>query len=379
MDVEKPKKSRHNIFSGMCEHHHNFNPVQCILPPYISQKLMESPDAKTVELAVKNFNQTFQIRNQRNFLSGLKSHQLDLVNVKAKAQKKAKLNMAVYTLNHGTDIQTAKLLWKNGKKYQALDKDARNVVSAGSATWDLYNAIFGRDSVDGKGYLLRHYIHYYRRYDNAMWDGSQMIYGDGDGKTFASFTSDPDIIGHELTHGVTQYESNLEYHNQSGALNESLSDVFGIMVKQRMLNQDVKTSNWLIGENVLKGAQYALRSMKAPGTAYVNHPVLGTDPQPATFDKFVKLPDTENGDWGGVHYNSGIPNFAFYVAAFNMGSYAWEKAGKIWYAAVTGNNLKSSATFADLKAQTIKMAEKIYGVGSNEAKAVKQGWDEAKV
>ena len=107
------------------------------------------------------------------------------------------------------------------------------------------------------------------------------------------------------------------------------------MVKQRMLNQDVNQSDWLIGENVLLGKQYALRSMKAPGTAFVNHPELGTDPQPATMDHVVKLPDTKKGDWGGVHYNSGITNFAFYVTAFNIGGFAWEKAGQIWYAAMT--------------------------------------------
>ena len=212
-----------------------------------------------------------------------------------------------------------------------------------------------------------------------MWDGSEMVYGDGDGKIFGDFTADPDIIGHELTHGVTQYEANLDYHNQSGALNESLSDVFGIMVKQRMLNQDVTQSNWVIGESVLIGKEYALRSMKAPGTGYVNHPDLGTDPQPATMDKFVKLPDTQRGDWGGVHYNSGITNYAFYVAAADIGGFAWEKAGKIWYDAMTDDALKNDAKFADFKKLTILHAIKLFGSGSKEHKAVINGWKTAKV
>lgn len=361
----------------MCNHQ-NLNLVNCFIPPYISEKLMES-NVKTIEvLAVTNFQQTSKLRNQRDFLSGLNDKHLAFINVTAKPQKVA-MNMEVYNLKHGTDTNNAALVWKNGKATSKPDKDANNVILAGSATWDFYYSIFGRNSVDNLGYLLRHYVHYSKKYDNAMWDGSEMVYGDGDGKIFGSFTSDPDIIGHELTHGVTQYESKLEYHIQSGAINESISDVFGIMVKQRLLKQDVKTSNWLIGENVLIGNNYALRSMKAPGTAFVNHPQLGTDPQPATMDKFVKLPDTQSGDWGGVHYNSGITNFAFYVAAFNMGGFAWEKAGQIWYNAVTGGNLKSTATFSDLKVQTIQQAEKLYGVGSNEAKAVKQGWSEAKV
>ena len=127
------------------------------------------------------------------------------------------------------------------------------------------------------------------------------------------------------------------------------------------------------------GPKYALRSMKAPGTAYLNHPELGDDPQPATMDKFQNLPDTSSGDWGGVHINSGIPNFAFYVAAFNMGGYAWDKAGRIWYAVMTDNSLAQDAKFGDVKNLSIFHAEKIFGVNSSEAKAVKQGWDEAKV
>src|SRR5450756_2049482 len=107
------------------------------------------------------------------------------------------------------------------------------------------------------------------------------------------------------------------------------------MIKQRFNNQDVKKSNWLIGERVMIGPKYALRSMKAPGTAYLNHPELGNDPQPATMDKYQNLPNTSAGDWGGVHINSGITNFAFYVAAYNMGGYAWDKTGRIWYAVLT--------------------------------------------
>ncbi|MEJ7587839.1 MAG: M4 family metallopeptidase, partial [Ferruginibacter sp.] len=112
---------------------------------------------------------------------------------------------------------------------------------------------------------------------------------------------------------------------------------------------------------------------------YVNHPDLGTDPQPATMDKFVKLPDTSSGDWGGVHYNSGIPNFAFYTSAFNIGGFAWEKAGKIWYEAMIDDTLKPDAKFTDFKKLTILHAGKLYGTGSLEEKAVKDGWKTAKV
>jgi len=247
------------------------------------------------------------------------------------------------------------------------------------ASWDFYYELFGRNSVDNKGLILSHFVHYDRKYENAYWDGRHMIYGDGDGLTFASFTADIDVIGHELTHGVMENEANLDYENQAGALNESFSDVFGIMIKQKFLNQDVRKSNWLIGEKLLKGGKYALRSMKAPGKGYINHPDLGDDPQPATMDGYEKLPNTAEGDWGGVHINSGIPNFAFFVTAYNIGGFAWEKAGRIWYAAMTDRNLAKNAKFTDLKQLTIQHAGKIFGTNSLEILAVKQGWKEAKV
>jgi Zn-dependent metalloprotease len=174
-----------------------------------------------------------------------------------------------------------------------------------------------------------------------------------------------------------EHEANLDYEFQAGALNESFSDVFGIMVKQWYNKQNVIKSNWLIGEKVMKGRKYALRSLKAPGTAYVNHPEFGTDPQPATMDDYRKMP--QHDDNGGVHYNSSIPNFAFYVAAFNMGGYAWERAGKIWYAALTDQNLSQNANFVDVKNLTIQNAERLFGLNSPETVAVKQGWIEAKV
>jgi Zn-dependent metalloprotease len=223
------------------------------------------------------------------------------------------------------------------------------------------------------------YVHYDKGLDNAFWDGRRMVYGDGDGIVFSSFTNDIDIIGHELTHGVMENEANLDYENQAGALNESFSDVFGILIKQRSKKQDVKKANWLIGENVMIGINYALRSMKAPGSGYRNHPELGDDPQPATMDNYQNLPNSPSGDWGGVHINSGIPNFAFYVAAYNMGGYAWEKAGRIWYASLTDPALLHDASFADVKNLTISHSEKLFGIDSRETKAVKQGWLEAKV
>jgi len=168
-----------------------------------------------------------------------------------------------------------------------------------------------------------------------------MVFGDGDPEIFNDFTTDIDVTAHELTHGVTEFTANLPYESQSGALNESISDVFGSLVKQYSLNQTAKDADWLIGENLFRNPKgRALRDMANPGTAYDFEPI-GKDPQPKDMDGYVKLPNTDAGDQGGVHTNSGIPNRAFYLAATGVGTYAWEPAGKIWYAALTDPTLKS--------------------------------------
>jgi Zn-dependent metalloprotease len=363
----------------MCKN--SYSPIQCIIPPYINNKLTESADKNISRNAVNAKFRNFRFRSDRDFFKNTSfSEKVILGAVSPKPAKLQTLKMEVYNCKKSTSFSAATLIWNDASPKLPADKDAKNVINAGKATWHLYYDLFGRNSIDNLGMTIQQYIHYDKKYNNAFWDGRKMVFGDGDGTLFGSFTADVDIVGHELTHGVTQFEANLDYHLQAGALNESFSDVFGIMIKQRLLNQDVKQSNWLIGENVLLGEKYSLRSLKEPGTAYKNHPEIGDDPQPATMDDFIKLPDTAAGDWGGVHYNSGIPNHAFYVAAFNMGGFAWEKAGRIWYGALTDTaNLTCNANFADMKKVTIKIASQLFGAKSLEVKSVKDGWDAAKV
>ena len=173
-----------------------------------------------------------------------------------------------------------------------------------------------------------------------------------------------------MTHGVTQYEAKLVYRNQSGALNESFSDVFGSLVKQRTLNQTATEADWLIGAGLFTPNVdgQGLRSMKAPGTAY-NDPVLGRDPQPAHLNDFVNT----TSDNRGVHINSGIPNHAFYVAATEIGGNAWEKAGQIWYIALR-DKLQAESNFQVAANLTFQTAGELFGVGSSEQQAVRGGW-----
>ncbi len=223
------------------------------------------------------------------------------------------------------------------------------------ATYDLYWSIFGRDSIDGAGLPLVAWVHYETNYDNAFWDGSRMVFGDGDGRLFRRFTGSLDVIGHELAHGVTASEIALEYTGQSGALNESISDVFGSLVKQHALGQTADEADWLIGAELLAPGLdgVALRSMKAPGTAY-DDPLLGKDPQPATMAGYVRT----SRDSGGVHTNSGIPNHAFYLFATALGGNAWERAGAVWYGAVTDRSVPKRATFQRFARATVEAARR---------------------
>ena len=225
------------------------------------------------------------------------------------------------------------------------------------ATWELWSSAYGRDSLDGKGLPLVATVHYGQDYDNAFWDGSQMVFGDGDGIIFGRFTASLDVIGHELAHGITQYTSGLTYQGQSGALNEHLSDVCGVLVTQHHLDQSADEADWLIGADLLvdgvKGV--ALRSMSAPGTAY-DDPRLGKDPQPAHMDDYV-VTDSDN---GGVHINSGIPNRAFYLVASAIGGRAWEVAGQVWVDTILGD-IRADCDFERFAALTIHAAAERYG------------------
>jgi Zn-dependent metalloprotease len=224
------------------------------------------------------------------------------------------------------------LIWKEGQKKLPVSRDARNVIEGAGHVWTFYKHLFDRNSIDNGGLAIIQTIRYRENPDepffNAFWDGEQMFYGTGQKKFTKSFTSDLDIIAHELTHGVVDYEARLKYEFEPGALNESFADVFGILVKQWANKTQAKKSDWLIGKNILIGVN-ALRSLKEPGKAFKNDPVFDDDEQVAHMKNYKKLPNTENGDYGGVHINSGIPNHAFYITAIELAGNAWERAGVI--------------------------------------------------
>ncbi|MCJ1244118.1 hypothetical protein MMC30_001316 [Trapelia coarctata] len=244
-------------------------------------------------------------------------------------------------------------------------------------TFDFYSKIFNRNSIDDKGLSLIGSVHFGVNYGNAYWNSKQMVFGDGN-KFIYNFTKALDVIGHELTHGVTEHTAALAYHNQSGALNESISDVFGIMIKQHHLSQTAEQADWLIGEDCLlpdvKGV--ALRSMKAPGTAF-DDPRFGKDPQPAHMRDYVQSSDDENGDEGGVHTNSGIPNHAFYLAAVGLGGSSWERAGKVWYGAINSKRITVDCDFKLFADITVEVAGSLFD--DSVVQAVTKAWTDVGV
>ncbi|WP_137845209.1 M4 family metallopeptidase [Microbacterium sp. 2FI] len=239
------------------------------------------------------------------------------------------------------------------------------------ATFDFLWDAFARNSLDGAGGPLLATVHFGRDYDNAFWNGERMVFGDGDGEVFVGFTRSLTVIAHELAHGVIEDEGGLVYRGQSGALNESVADVFGALAEQHHRGQRADEASWLIGEGIFTPAVEgrALRSMAEPGTAY-DDDVLGKDPQPAHMDDLV----VTRSDNGGVHINSGIPNRAFHLTATALGGYAWERAGLIWYRTLTAGTLSPTSDFVAFARATLAAAAAEYGEESEEVDAVRTGW-----
>lgn len=242
--------------------------------------------------------------------------------------------------------------------------------------WDLFAEVFDRRSVDGEGTTLSITVHFGQRYDNAFWDGSQLVFGDGDGEVFERFTKPMDVMAHEFTHGVTQFSAGLTYQGQSGALNESVSDVFAALTEQRVHGQDAEAADWLIGKGLFRPgvAARALRSMLEPGTAY-DDPRLGRDPQVGSMADYI---DTEE-DNGGVHLNSGIPNRAFALAAVALRGPAWEKAGRVWYDVLTGGQIGADADFTGFAEATVASASRLFADDPEVATQVRAAWAEVGV
>jgi len=343
----------------MCDHQSQHQAVCFIIPPHILDHVAKTAtDEALRKRALENIHLQGHFRGMREGIA-----QFAFGGLGTGTERRT-----IYDAHQKRNLPGT-LVCSEGKAPSTDDIAVKEAYQASGSTYDFYRTIFARNSVDNKGMRLDSTVHYDKSFDNAFWNGQQMVYGDGDGKLFDRFTKCLDVIGHELTHGVTQFTAGLQYQDQPGALNESMSDVFGVLIKQYSLKQSAQQADWLIGEGLFIPAsgsnRLALRSMKAPGTAY-NDPVLGKDPQPADMKHYY----TGSDDNGGVHINSGIPNHAFYLAATAIGGNAWDVAGKIWYEVLT-MRLQPTSQFADMAKETRDVAKK-YGAAA--ASAVDNAW-----
>lgn len=237
-----------------------------------------------------------------------------------------------------------------GKPVPKPTGDYKQVFDTTAKVAEFYLKVLGRNSLDNKGFDLNSSLHYGVAYDNAFWNGAQMVYGDGDGQLFTKMFLSPDVIGHELTHGVTQYESALRYEGESGALNESLSDVFGTVFNQWLNNWDVtEPRGWLVGAGIIAKPYQAkgftcLRDMVTPSAKHC------LSPQPELYSQLDPSAD--------VHDNSGVPNKAFALFARALGGQAWNLALLVWYDVATNRTLRSDARMAEFAKLSVAAAKK---------------------
>jgi Zn-dependent metalloprotease len=336
---------------------------RCILPPNLLAQLARSDEEGVRGAALDALHRDARFRIARAETAGRRGG--PAAQLITFARVGGTPGRIIHDQKHDTSQTPGPVVRAEGQG-PVQDEAVNHAYEGLGATYQYYWQSFQRDSIDRQGLELHGCVYYGTGYPNAFWDGRAMFFGDGDGQMLTETTSGIDVIGHELTHGVTQHEANLVYSGQSGALNESISDVFGIQIKQKVLEQDTASSDWLIGADIVGPTlRPALRSMKAPGTA---NPY---DEQPTDMDGYVVD--------GDVHTNSGIPNRAFYVLAETLGGHAWDAAGPIWYRTLCDRQLSPAATFAQFARLTVVNAGRLYGSQSREVDAVRSSWNAVKV
>ena len=223
------------------------------------------------------------------------------------------------------------------------------IVETTDKVREFYKTVLGRDSIDNKGMPMLSSLNYGKKFQNAFWSGQVIVYGNGDQDVFVDFWHAPDAICHEITHGVTEFESGLIYSGEPGAVNESISDCMAAVFRQRLQGLPAADpAGWqlgggFLGPKAIDGGFTCLRDMTEPTGSHclVNQPSIYPNRDPA----------------GDVHVNSGIPNRAFALFARAIGGNSWEAPIKLWYSACTAHGLKSDASIADFAACTLRAAE----------------------
>ena len=348
----------------MCQQMSHRHSIFCALPPYVLRAIAQNGTAEQREAALKTLSIDNTQRNLRGIRLAAPVSQALTSRVAVQGGKQRTVHDAHNTENLPGDVVRGEGAPATG------DPAADEVYDGLGDTLDFYWNMLGRNSLDGQGGPLFATVHYSQNYDNAFWNGQFMVFGDG---SIFDHLTDLTVAAHELTHGVTEVEAQLIYYSQSGALNESISDVFASLVKQYKLGrQDAGDADWLIGEGIwtenIQGN--ALRSVSNPGSAF-DDPLIGRDQQPGHMDGYYEGEE----DNQGVHINSGICNKAFYLVATGIGAYAGLKAGPIWYATLRNQRLRPDATFLDFAQLTYVSAWNLFPERT-EAEIVRNAWRE---
>ena len=323
-----------------------------IIPPYMLEKLAGANLDKNS--FVSTYNQTVEM--QKTALAPEPRDQVDYHGARQ-----------VHDTN-GTEQLPGTQIRAEGQP-PSRDSEVDSVYDFTGIVRDFYQKEYNRNSIDGQGMKFISTVNYGNNYENAFFNGSQMAYGrPGASSPFKTFVL-LDITAHEITHGVTQKEAGFWYFGQSGALHESLSDVFGELIKQYSKNQTVDQADWLVGSGVFKEGIHgkALRDMLHPGTAF-DDPAVGKDPQPDSMTNYIQTKK----DNGGVHYNSSIPNRAFALFATAVGGHAWDDPGHIWYEA--RKHAGAYPCFSSFAYQTIEAARKI-AHQPDEVEKLQKAWE----
>ena len=334
-----------------------------IIPQDVLRKLAD--DAALSDAQRKSFADTANIdvefRKLRDQAVRLSQVAQAIAGPLAVAAAPATPTISVYTCNHTQALPGIHI----AKPATSTDATVKHIVTETTSLAKFYKQVFGRNSVDGAGMTLVSSTHYGVKYNNAFWNGSQMTYGDGDGQIFVDFSKGNDVIGHELTHGVTQHSLQLNYADEPGGLNESISDCFGSMFRQWEAGQTVAQADWLIGKDIMGPAAKArnltcLRDMADPAAKHC------LAPQPTKYSQITPGMDP--------HYSSGPPNLAFCTACKAAGGKSWEQVGQVWYKALTGFGPNPNMKMKDFADRTRSVVAQLYPGNAALGAAVDGGW-----
>lgn len=342
-----------------------------IIPNRVLVKLLEKEKNEKKRLRLLNhIKQSAALRSKRAVAYNYRPVQKTIA---ANLRKLTEKNIHFYDCNESHDLPDRPAFEINQryprKKRGPQQKQKRKLISQKeienmSGIYDFWHENFKRESFDAQSAIVKYYANYGKNYDNAFWDGENMVFGKGDPSYFNPFGNFIDIQSHELGHAILQYEADFIYDGQSGALNEHVADVFGICIKQWQYKENSSEASWLLGEGLWVDKKFkALRSMQAPGTAFPG------DDQPEHMSEFYDGRE----DNGGVHINSGIPNKAFYHVATRLGDNSWDKPLKIWYQTIKDQRITNkNTTFGQFAAGTYQVAKKKFGEGVSDT--VRDSW-----